>query len=104
MVKDIRNKDAFFTIADRAGYPAIVAIHTVGKVGCQLLQAVCGVPGFDEHSVAIGRSFRYDGFHNRCAFRWFGRFRQFELVYEFFADPGSCLNKNLSIRVDAEKP
>ena len=75
MIKDIRNKNTFFTVADRAGHPAIKAIHTIGKVGCQFLQAVCGVPGFVEHSVAIDRSFRYDGFNGRSAFRWFGCFR-----------------------------
>jgi hypothetical protein len=37
MVKDIRNKDTFLAVANRTGNPAVVAIHTLGKIGIQFL-------------------------------------------------------------------
>jgi hypothetical protein len=37
MVKDIRNKDTFLAVANGTGNPAVVAIHTLGKIGIQFL-------------------------------------------------------------------
>ena len=103
MIKDIRNKDAFLTIADRAGNPAVVAIYTLGKISVQFLQAVCGLGGLGKYFIAIGGSFMDQRFNGPRTFWWFLRVGKIKVIIKRLTFRRAGLDQKLIVGIDSEK-
>ena len=57
VIEDVRAKDTFFAVADRACHPAVVAVDAIGKVCRQLFDTVDMLPCFFEHGISVGHAF-----------------------------------------------
>ena len=56
MVKDIGDKYAFLAIADRTGYPTVVAIDTSCKIVRHFFQTIGGLTRFGKHVIPVLRA------------------------------------------------
>jgi hypothetical protein len=103
VVKDIRGKDTFLAVADRAGYPAVIAVYTIGKICGQLLQTVGGLGGCGKQFIAIGRSFSYQGFNGPSAFWRFLCPGKIEAVIKVLPFWGLGLYQQVFVSIYSEK-